>query len=48
MWYKVRFGEKRDDQQANFDVNSEYEARKCWEKSLYNNGKNRIFSISKL
>lgn len=48
MWYKVRFGVTRDDQQANYEVNSESEARACWEKSLSNNGKNRIFSISRL
>lgn len=48
MWYKVRFGVTRDDQQANYEVNSESEARARWEKSLSNNGKNRIFSISKL
>lgn len=48
MWYKVRFGDKNDDQQYNVEANSPFEAEEKWKKTLYNNGRNRIFSVSEL
>lgn len=47
-WYKVRFGETIDNCQMNYDVSSEDEAIREWKKSGYNNGRNKIFSVSLL
>jgi hypothetical protein len=47
-WYKVRFGETNDNCQMNYNVSSEDEAICEWKKSSYNNGRNKIFSVSLL
>lgn len=47
-WYKVRFGIKEDNCQMNYNVDSEDEAIREWKKSNYNNGQNKIFSVSLL
>ena len=47
-WYKVRFGVREDNCQMNYNVGSEDESIREWKKSGYNNGQNKIFSVSPL